>query len=141
MFCKLLKLINGETIVGHTASDCSLLNSGYVEMKNPVLLTFVKMPVDNMMVETLIMQSWMKLANTNLIRIPVRSIVLAVDVLDKVEDQYKQFLLDVFEMERSNPPQDIINFANEDTQVEYDDEYDDDDDGSEPTSVNRPIFH
>lgn len=95
MYCKLLKLSNGETILGYTNNSCNDLDTGFVEVQNPVLVSSVRVPMNQMVVETFVMQTWIKMTSSHFVKIPARNVVVAVDVEERAEFQYKQYLSEV----------------------------------------------
>ena len=67
------------------------------------------------MVETFTMQPWIKLAKEDIMEIPTESIVVAVDIDDKVVTQYEMFL-----NEYNNPSQEFNQVEGEELDNLYD---------------------
>lgn len=95
MYCKFLKLTSGENLIVSTEDDCvELVDKKYVEISEPVEIHSMKMPYAGGVIESYIMQPWLKMSAKEILRIPVRNIVIATNVLEKAESQYKQFILE-----------------------------------------------
>jgi len=92
-YCKFLKLTNGEEIIVTTDNDCSDFKSDkYLSVIDPVEVKAMQMVKGPHIVETQVMQPWIRLAKDDIIQIPTDSILVAVDVEDDVADQYAKFL-------------------------------------------------
>ncbi len=93
MYTKLLKLTNGENLIVSTDSNCSdFKNEKSISVIDPVLINTLKFNRGPYIVETYTMQPWIKIAKRDIINIPTESIIVAVDIQDDVEEQYKKFL-------------------------------------------------
>ena len=93
MYCKYIKLTNGEDILATTDDDCKTFEGKeFLSIVDPVLITTFKYPRGEMVVERYVMQPWIRMASDDLIRIPTKSIVLAVDVKDTTFDQYVEYI-------------------------------------------------
>lgn len=96
-YCKFLKLFNGEEIIVTTDNDCSdFKNEKYLHVIDPVEIKAISMARGPMVVETHVMQPWIRLAKDDIIQIPTDSIVVAVDVEDDVIKQYAKFVYEEF---------------------------------------------
>ena len=92
-YCKFLKLTNGEEIIVTTDNDCSDFKSDrYLSIIDPVEVKAMQMVRGPHIVETQVMQPWIRLAKDDIIQIPTDNILIAVDVEDDVADQYAKFL-------------------------------------------------
>jgi hypothetical protein len=92
-YYKFLKLTNGEDIIAATNNDCkNFKDQKMVLVSDPVLIGTIKMAQGPYLVETYTMQPWIKIAKEDIIEIPTESIVVAVDIDDKVVTQYQGFL-------------------------------------------------
>jgi len=120
-YCKFLKLSNGEEIIVTTDNDCSdFKNEKYIHVVDPVEVKAIQMARGPVVVETHVMQPWIRLAKDDIIQIPTDSIVVAVDVEDDVLNQYAKFLYE--EHVRKSPPQDrneVIDNMLEDLEDEH----------------------
>lgn len=115
-FFKFLKLSNGEDIIATTDSNCeNFKEKKSIFVYDPVLINTIKLAQGPYMIETFTMQPWIKLAKDDIMEIPTESIVVAVDIDDKVVTQYEMFL-----NEYNNPSQELNQVEGE----ELDDLYD-----------------
>lgn len=95
MYCKLLKLTNGEDIIARTDDICDTLNGKeFIEVEDAVLIMSMRIPQGSIVIETYSIQPWIKMVKTNTIRIPTKSIIVAVDIHEMAEKQYYQYLKD-----------------------------------------------
>ena len=93
MFCKYLKLINGENLIVTTDDDCKTFKGKeFLNCVDPVQVGTIKFPRDSMVIESYVLQPWIKMSVDDVVQIPVRSIVVAVDVQDMAFKQYKKFV-------------------------------------------------
>jgi hypothetical protein len=95
MYCKLLKLTSGENLIVSTEDECDRLEEKrYIEVSEPVVIHSMRMPYAGGFVESYIMQPWLKMATKEVIRLPVRNIIIATNLIEKAEFQYKQFIVE-----------------------------------------------
>jgi hypothetical protein len=93
MYCKFLKLTNGENIIVSTDDDCkTFINKEFIDIVDPVLISSFRFPKGNMVVESFVMQPWIKMAKKDVMRLPVNNIVVAADVQEMAASQYKTFV-------------------------------------------------
>ena len=101
MYCKFIKLTSGENLIVSTEDECNELDTkNYIEVSEPVVIHSMKLPYQGGFIESYIMQPWLKMATKEVLRLPVRNIIIATNLLEKAESQYKQFIIeyDSFEM-------------------------------------------
>ena len=101
MYCKFIKLTSGENLIVSTEDECNELDTkNYIEVSEPVVIHSMKLPYAGGFIESYIMQPWLKMATKEVLRLPVRNIIIAPNLLEKAESQYKQFIIeyDSFEM-------------------------------------------
>ena len=99
MYCKFLKLTSGENLIVSTEDDCvELVDKKYVEISEPVEIHSMKMPYGGGVIESYIMQPWLKMSAKEVLRIPAHNILVATNVMEKAETQYKQFILEYDQM-------------------------------------------
>ncbi len=115
MYCKYLKLTNGDNIMVMTEDRCdNLVDKKYLDVKDPVLINSIRFPRGHLIVETFVLQPWLRMAKTDMVKIPVHTIVVAADVQDPAAEQYKKYLLEMPEESNQEIPatedeeQDII---------------------------------
>lgn len=93
MYCKYLKLTNGENIIVSTDDNCeTFADKEFIDIVDPVLISSYRFPRGSMVVESFIMQPWIKMAVKDVMRIPVKNIVVATDVQEMAVSQYKTFV-------------------------------------------------
>ena len=93
MFCKYLKLINGENLIVTTDDDCKTFKGKeFLNCVDPVQVGTIKFPRGSMVIESYVLQPWIKMSVDDVVQIPVKSIVVAVDVQDMAFKQYKKFV-------------------------------------------------
>lgn len=148
MHCKFLKLTNGEDIIVQTDDTCeSLNNKEFISVIDPVLIASMRIPRGPMVIETYIMQPWIKMAKADVVQIPTKNIVVAVDVHEMAEKQYLQYV------EESNN-RNVLEEATEDETEEEElteeeafdklmqsmrEDSDEEDDGNPRTKVRRTL--
>jgi len=100
MYCKFIKLTSGENLIVSTEDECNeLADKKYIEVSEPVEIHSMKMPYAGGIIESYIMQPWLKMSAKEVLRIPARNIVIATNVLEKAENQYKQFIIEYDSLE------------------------------------------
>ena len=99
MYCKFLKLTSGENLIVSTEDECmDLADKKYIEVSEPVEIHSMKMPYAGGVIESYIMQPWLKMSVKEVLRIPAHNILVATNVMEKAETQYKQFILEYDQM-------------------------------------------
>jgi len=99
MYCKFLKLTSGENLIVSTEDECvELVDKKYIEVSEPVEIHSMKMPYAGGVIESYIMQPWLKMSAKEVLRIPAHNILVATNVMEKAESQYKQFILEYDQM-------------------------------------------
>ena len=95
MYCKFLKLTSGENLIVSTEDECTdLVDKKYIEVSEPVEIHSMKMPYAGGIIESYIMQPWLKMSAKEVLRIPARNVVIVTNVLERAEAQYKQFIIE-----------------------------------------------
>ena len=95
MYCKFIKLTSGENLIVSTEDECKELDKkSYIEVSEPVVIHSMKLPFAGGFIESYIMQPWLKMTAKEVLRIPVRNIIIATNLLEKAESQYKQFIIE-----------------------------------------------
>ena len=95
MHYKFFKLINGEDIIAVTDDPCETFeDKEFIDIVDPVLICAYRIPREKGIMETYIMQTWIKMAVQDVISLPVSSILIAVDVQPKVIEQYDIFVIE-----------------------------------------------
>ena len=100
MYCKFLKLTSGENLIVSTEDECmDLADKKYIEVSEPVEIHSMKMAYAGGVIESYIMQPWLKMSAKEVLRIPARNVVIATNVLERAEAQYKQFIIEYDSLE------------------------------------------
>ena len=95
MYCKFLKLTSGENLIVSTEDECKdLADKKYIEVSEPVEIHSMKMPYAGGIIESYMMQPWLKMSAKEVLRIPARNVVIVTNVLERAEAQYKQFIIE-----------------------------------------------
>ena len=95
MYCKFLKLTSGENLIVSTEDECiDLADKKYIEVSEPVEIYSMKMPYAGGVIESYMMQPWLKMSAKEVLRIPARNVLIATNVLERAETQYKQFIIE-----------------------------------------------
>lgn len=94
-YCKYFKLINGENIIVTTDNDCKQFKQHtFINIINPVQLAVMKILNGPMVVESMTLQPWIKVANDDVIEVPTECILLITDLKEEAVEQYKMFLVE-----------------------------------------------
>jgi len=92
-YCKFVKLVNGDEIIVTTDNDCNdYKNDRYLSVIDPVEVRSMQMVRGPHIVETHIMQPWIRMAKDDIVQIPTENILVIVDVRDDIVNQYTKFL-------------------------------------------------
>jgi len=93
MYCKLLKLSNGDDIIMSTEDNCDTFkDKEFLIGKHAVQVGVVRIPRSSGIMETYILQPWIRMAATDSVSIPVNSVVAVVDIDEKAAKQYLSFV-------------------------------------------------
>ena len=93
MYCKLLKLTNGENIIVTTDDNCETFkDKEFIDVVDPVEIATLRIPQGQTLVESYIFRPWMRLAASDLMRIPTRNIIVAADLHENARVQYEEYL-------------------------------------------------
>jgi hypothetical protein len=93
MFCKFLKLTNGENIIATTEDECTTFkDKEFLQVTDPVQVGTIRMPKGNMVIESYVLQPWIRLAKENIVNIHVHNIVATVDLPEDAQAQYYDFI-------------------------------------------------
>ena len=139
MHCKFLKLTSGENLIVSTEDDCiELVDKKYVEVSEPVEIHSMKMPYAGGIIESYVMQPWLKMSAKEVLRIPAHNILVATNVMEKAETQYKQFILEYDQLEIKTDEEVEEALASDDDST--DDDFEEDDYDSWTDSGDR-VYH
>ena len=129
MYCKFLKLTSGENLIVSTEDECmDLADKKYIEVSEPVEIHSMKMPYAGGIIESYIMQPWLKMSAKEVLRIPARNVVIVTNVLEKAETQYKQFIIeyDSLEMATEEDIEQALSGDDDRSEIEISEEEDND---------------
>ena len=94
-YCKYMKLTNGENIIVTTDNDCKQFKQHKtINIVNPVELAVLRVTNGPMVMESMTLQPWIKVAPNDVIEVPTESILLVTDVKEEAIEQYKTFLVE-----------------------------------------------
>lgn len=135
MECRLIKLINGETIIvqldiAHLSANESA--DKMIEVFYPMLVVSARVIQNGMIYETSNLQTWMKFSKDVSMRIPIQSILTITEVKDNIVKQYARYVNDSFnnqyidyQNEEDTEEKTLADFFDE-IEREYGHSYDDD---------------
>ena len=90
-----MKLTNGENIIVTTDNDCKQFKQHKtINIINPVELAVMRVTNGPMVMESMTLQPWIKVAPNDVIEVPTESILLVTDVKEEAIEQYKTFLVE-----------------------------------------------
>jgi len=93
MYCKFLKLSNGDDIILTTEDNYETFkDKEFVSGKNVVQVGVIRLPRSGGLVESYILQPWIRMAKTEEVNIPVNSVIAMVDIDEKAARQYLSFV-------------------------------------------------
>lgn len=93
LFCKYIKLNNGENIVCMTDDPCNnLSNSRSIVIMDPMTVTAIRIPRPSGISETYIMTPWMPITDEKILEINTRSIISAADARTSFREQYENYV-------------------------------------------------
>ena len=153
-YYKYLKLANGDNIICKTTKDYkSIIRSKSLTVKQPVVLSQIRMPRNNVLVESYIMYPLFSFAVDDIYEIPVNQIVVVTNIKDSLKENYEEYLLqreeadkdvteefttDIDELEASEEDDDLdieeMDFSNEEK-----DEIDGEDESDDQYSKDKPV--
>lgn len=92
-YYKYLKLTNGDNIICKTDTDCkSIARRKVLKVKQPVVLSQLRMPRNNVLVESYIMYPLFSFAVDDTYEIPVSQIVVATNIKETLKENYEEYL-------------------------------------------------
>lgn len=148
---KFLKLINGEDLIVTTDDACSTFkDKEFISVIDPVLITSMRFPRGPMIVESFVMQPWIKMAKKDVVNIPTKFILVATDVQEMALQQYQDYVVETNNnMIMKTEAADFQNMDDEEEERTFeqflqsamtDNDEEDDDDGTNSRTTRR-TFH
>jgi hypothetical protein len=137
--CKVLRLTNGEHIIGYTDDACeNLANARSIMFMEPMLLTSIRIPRPSGIAESYIMYPWMPLTDDKVIEINSACIVSVANARPSFREQYEKFVdqineqtneteiteVDINRLSTSGSIKDLIEKLTEDLQSDDEEEQD-----------------
>lgn len=93
MFCKFIKLTNGENIIAYTEDSCETFkDKEFLEVHNPILVGLVRFPRNGIIMESHMFMPWIAASSSESVKIPISSILVTTDVRDNIAKQYDTFI-------------------------------------------------
>jgi hypothetical protein len=90
---KLLKLVTGEDIICTTDKDFEIIKtSNSIQIIDPVIVKSIRYSRGNSIVESYVLQPWLRFAMESVYTIFTNSIVSVVDLDKKIIDLYTEFI-------------------------------------------------
>jgi hypothetical protein len=119
MHCKFIKLTNGEDIIVQTDDTCDTFsNKEFISVVDPVLISSMRRAHGNMVIESYVMQPWLKMGNIDVVQLPTKNIVVAVDIHEMAEKQYMTYIEEYAVMKNSNSDTNFLEEADDETDDE-----------------------
>ena len=142
MHTKLLKLTNGDNLIVTTDSSCQdFKQQQAISVIDPVLISTLKFNRGPYIVETYTMQPWIKIAKKDIINIPTENIIVAVDIHEDIEEQYKKFVDDTENQEQLISNEDAVQDMVEQLLEDEDEDFEEIDDDEPRTTRNQTTLH
>ena len=124
MICTYIKLINCDNIIAMTDDGEDYIDKKYIEVHAPIVITAMRFPRGQVILETFHMEPWIKFVDTKLLRIPVNNVLVMAPVDSTTEGHYNRFLveskkaeedesdLDQLELEEDRDEEEILEYVN-----------------------------
>ena len=92
-YYKYLKLTNGDNIICKTTKDYkSITRSKSLTVKQPVVLSQIRMPRNNVLIESYIMYPLFSFSGEEVYTIPTSQIVLVINIKENLKNNYLTYL-------------------------------------------------
>ena len=114
MHCKFIKLTNGEDIIVQTDDKCDTFNNKeFISVVDPVLIFSMRRNHGNMIIESYVMQPWIKMGKIDVVQLPTKNIVVAVDIHEMAEKQYMAYIEECAVMKNTDSDTNILDEADD----------------------------
>ena len=140
---KLLRLINGEAIIGITdATPEALFNQDSFTIADPVTVRTFKHTVGEIIYESFVMQKWLSMASDTTMVIPTYHVLTVVDVKDAVVSHYMSFTKSE-QTSGDTPPIDpsLLEVDDEDPFGDYEDDMLEEFEEESTNDRKKPTYH
>ena len=94
MICTYIKLINCDNIIAMTDDGEDYVDKKYIEVHAPIVITAMRFPRGQVIIETFHMEPWIKFVDTKFLRIPVNNVLVMAPVDSTTEGHYNRFLVE-----------------------------------------------
>lgn len=121
LYCKFLKLVNGENIIARTESDCSNIIGDSIEIIDPVEIRTIRSARGKHIFEHYTMNPWIRLSADKNFSILVKNIICIANADDEAVKQYDHFLNEEPPQYELNPEDLIFSESSEEEEM-YDNE-------------------
>jgi len=103
MICTYIKLTNCDNIIAMTDDGEDYLDKKFIEVHSPIVITAMRFPRGQVILETFHMEPWIKFIDSNLLRIPVKNVIVMVPVDSATEGHYNRYLVESKKAEENEP--------------------------------------
>jgi len=103
MICTYIKLTNCDNIIAMTDDGEDYLDKKFIEVHSPIVITAMRFPRGQVILETFHMEPWIKFIDSNLLRIPVKNVIVMVPVDSTTEGHYNRYLVESKKAEENEP--------------------------------------
>lgn len=120
VYCKYLKLTNGDNLIVTTDDNCASFDGKeFIYVMDPVKLQTIKLPRGSYIIESFLMEPWIRVAKDDLYSIPVKNIVVAADLKDNAIEYYQKYLSQSKETETTISSQSMEEMLEEEEQEDF----------------------
>ena len=103
MICTYIKLTNCDNIIAMTDDGEDYLDKKFIEVHSPIIITAMRFPRGQVILETFHMEPWIKFVDSNLLRIPVKNVIVMAPVDSTTEGHYNRYLVESKKAEENEP--------------------------------------
>lgn len=103
MICTYIKLTNCDNLIAMTDDGEDYLDKKFIEVHSPIVITAMRFPRGRVILETFHMEPWIKFVDSNLLRIPVKNVIVMAPVDSTTEGHYNRYLVESKKAEENEP--------------------------------------
>jgi len=103
MICTYIKLTNCDNLIAMTDDGEDYLDKKFIEVHSPIVITAMRFPRGQVILETFHMEPWIKFVDSNLLRIPVKNVIVMAPVDSTTEGHYNRYLVESKKAEENEP--------------------------------------
>ena len=94
LYYKMLKLVNGDTIICRTDDSCiNLYDRPFINIIEPIMLNLLRIPRENSIVESYILIPWLSFAENDILEIPTSQILVASTPKKELISNYIEYTM------------------------------------------------